>query len=99
MCHFCTLPIHVASLTAILRTDVEALNARRAWIIEQLATLIRNGAIPKDDQWIKNILDWFIVHGLFVIKKRSEKSPFLAVRRWPSADACNQLLTCYLPAS
>ena len=62
------------------RTDVQALNARRAWIVDQLAALIRNGAIPKDDRWVQTILDWFAVHGLFAIRKKSEKARFSAVR-------------------
>ena len=63
----------------VFRSDVQAVNSTRAWIIEQLASLIRNGAIPKDEQWIQTILDWFTVHCLFTIKKKTEKSPFLAV--------------------
>ena len=62
------------------RGDVQAINARRTWVIEQLAALIRNGAIPKDDTWIRAILDWFTVHGLFIVRKPSLTSEFLAVR-------------------
>ena len=60
--------------------DVQAINARRAWIIDQLAALIRNGAIPKSDDWVQSILDWFVVHGIFLVKKKSIKSPIRAVR-------------------
>lgn len=49
------------------------------WVIEQLGALIRSGGIPKSDEWIQSILDWLIIHGLFVIRKKSGKSPFLAV--------------------
>lgn len=56
------------------------MNARRAWIVDQLAALIRNGAIPKDDRWVQTILDWLVVHGLFAIRKKSENSEFIAVR-------------------
>ena len=59
--------------------DVKALESRRMWIIDQLAALIRNPSVPKSDEWIKSILDWLIVHGLFEVKK-SSKSPFDAVR-------------------
>jgi DNA polymerase phi len=61
------------------RDDVHGINARRAWIIDQLGALIRNGTIPKSDQWIQAILDWLIVNGLFIIKRKSEKSPYRAV--------------------
>lgn len=62
------------------RMDVQAVNARRTWIIDQLAALIRNGAIPKSDDWIQSILDWFVLHGIFVLEKKSAKSPIKAVR-------------------
>ncbi|EKM55908.1 uncharacterized protein PHACADRAFT_256841 [Phanerochaete carnosa HHB-10118-sp] len=65
-------------------TEVLALNARRAWIVDQLAALVRNGAIPKDDQWVQTILDWLAVHGLFAIKKKSENSKFVALWELPS---------------
>lgn len=61
------------------RIDIQAANARRVWIIDQLGALIRNGSIPKTDKWIQSILDWLVVHGFFTIKKKSEKSPYRAV--------------------
>ncbi|OBZ75369.1 DNA polymerase V, partial [Grifola frondosa] len=61
-------------------SDIQALNARRAWIIDQLAALVRNGAIPKSDAWIESVLDWLAVHGIFLITKKSEKSAIRAVR-------------------
>jgi DNA polymerase phi len=48
--------------------------------MDQLASLVRNGAIPKADNWVMTILDWFVVHGLFAVRKASHKSPFHAVR-------------------
>jgi DNA polymerase phi len=44
-----------------------------------MSMLIRNGAIPKSDDWVKTILDWLSLYGLFTVKKKSEKSPFTAV--------------------
>ncbi len=55
------------------------INGRRVWIVDQLAALVRNGAIPKDDDWVQTILDWFTVHGLFVVRKKDDKSELLAV--------------------
>ena len=59
--------------------DVQALNTRRAWIVEQLSALVRNGAIPKSDAWIQTILDWLAVHGLFIVTKKADKSAVVAV--------------------
>ena len=57
----------------IIRADLSATNARRAWIIDQLGMLIRNGKIPKEDAWIQSILNWLVVNGLFIVKKKSSK--------------------------
>lgn len=61
-------------------SDIQALNTRRAWIIDQLSALVRNGAVPKSDAWIQTILDWLAVHGLFVIvaKKKTDKGAAVA---------------------
>ncbi|KZT11636.1 uncharacterized protein LAESUDRAFT_720895 [Laetiporus sulphureus 93-53] len=72
-------------------TDVQTLNSRRAWVIEQLTALIRNGAIQKSEQWVQSILDWLVVHGLFVIKKKSEKSAITALRSSPSPPFSDEL--------
>ncbi|KAJ7489850.1 DNA polymerase phi-domain-containing protein [Mycena galericulata] len=83
-------------------SDIQAINSRRAWIIDQLYALIRNGAVPKEDTWMMTILDWLTVNGLFVVKKKSEKSPFLGLRQIPDPpfsdslrEQCrNRLLSC-----
>jgi DNA polymerase phi len=62
-----------------VRSDAQLINAHRSWIVDQFAALIRNGAIPKDDGWLQQILDWLTVHGIFVVKKRSPNSPICAV--------------------
>ncbi len=61
------------------RSGTQVIDARRSWIIEQFAALIRKGTIPKSDEWVQVILEWFIAHGFFTIKKRSQKSSISAV--------------------
>ncbi|KII88994.1 hypothetical protein PLICRDRAFT_108863 [Plicaturopsis crispa FD-325 SS-3] len=63
--------------------DVQTINARRAWVLDQLAALVRNTSIPKSDAWIQSILDWLVVNGLFAVKKASSKSSYLALRTIP----------------
>lgn len=58
---------------------MEIINARRRWIIDQLSALIRNGSIAKTGEWVESVLDWFVVNGLYVVKKKSEKSRFIGV--------------------
>ncbi|EIW84995.1 hypothetical protein CONPUDRAFT_47531 [Coniophora puteana RWD-64-598 SS2] len=82
--------------------DFTVVNAKRAWICDQFANLIRNGAIPKSDDWVQLVLDWFTVHGLFAIKKKTSHSPVKALQSLPSPafsdelrQTCRQrLLTC-----
>ena len=76
-----------------VEADVQALNTRRAWVIDQLSALVRNGAVPKSDAWIQTILDWLAVHGLFIIAKKSEKGavPAVSLETLP--------LTCPAPCS
>lgn len=53
------------------------INSQRAWVIDsQLGILIQNGSIPKEDAWVKTILDWLIIKGLFIVNKKSSKSSF-----------------------
>ncbi|KAH9048219.1 DNA polymerase phi-domain-containing protein [Lactarius hengduanensis] len=73
------------------KSDVQLINAHRSWIVDQIAALIRNGAIPKDDGWVQQILDWLTVHGIFVIKKRSPNSPIYAVHKVPSPPFTDDL--------
>ena len=59
--------------------EPSVLNSRRTWIADQFAALVRNGSIPKDDEWVQIVLDFYIVHGLFVIRKQSKSSSIYAV--------------------
>ena len=85
-------------LTYIERPDMQTVNARRTWVIDQLSALIRNGGIPKSDDWVQSILDWLVVNGLVVIKKKDERSQFRAVYKivLPSH---NSLTFCCLSSS
>ena len=59
--------------------DSAALNTQRVWAIDQLAALIKNTAVPRDDSLIELILELFVVHGFFTVSK-SSKSPIRSVR-------------------
>lgn len=82
--------------------DATALNSRRAWIADQFAALIRNGSVPKSDEWIQVILDWYVANGLYSIRKKSGSSSIHALRALPSppfteefqAHCCTRLLSC-----
>ncbi|TFK72185.1 hypothetical protein BDN72DRAFT_792794 [Pluteus cervinus] len=71
--------------------DVQSISARRTWVIEQFGALIRNTAIPKNDEWIKMILDWLVVNGLFIVKKKSSKSSVKALHTVPNPQFSDDL--------
>ncbi|KAJ3812332.1 DNA polymerase phi-domain-containing protein [Lentinula aff. lateritia] len=71
--------------------EVEIINARRRWIIDQLSALIRNGSIAKTGEWVESVLDWFVVNGLNVVKKKSEKSRFIGLQQLPKPQFSDEL--------
>lgn len=48
--------------------------ARRTWIIEQLAVLLRNPSIPQSYDWMLDILNLFVTYAYFDVIKKSKKS-------------------------
>ncbi|KAH8108174.1 DNA polymerase phi-domain-containing protein [Cristinia sonorae] len=82
--------------------NIPAINGRRLWIVDQLAALIRNGAIAKNDVWVQRVLNWLLVHGLSTVRKKSEKSNLVALHAVPTPmfsddlhKACrSRLLSC-----
>ncbi|KZV71817.1 hypothetical protein PENSPDRAFT_751491 [Peniophora sp. CONT] len=63
----------LSQVDAVNGEDAQVTNSRRSWIIEQFTSLVKNGSIPKDDAWIQLVLDWLVVHGVFIVKKKSER--------------------------
>ncbi|KAG6892458.1 hypothetical protein C0992_000424, partial [Termitomyces sp. T32_za158] len=71
--------------------EIRVINSRRSWIIDQLGGLIRSGSLPKNDDWVLSILDLLVVHGLFIVKKKDEKSHFLALHSMPNPVFSDEL--------
>ncbi|KAG0705011.1 DNA polymerase phi-domain-containing protein [Suillus ampliporus] len=65
--------------------DTIAEEAKKIWIADQFAALVRNGAIPKREDWIQLVLNWFAVQGLYVVKRKSTKGLLAALRVTPSS--------------
>ncbi|KAJ7172623.1 DNA polymerase phi-domain-containing protein [Mycena filopes] len=72
---------HVNPPTDIDEADIQAINSRRSWIIDQLSALVRNGAVPKEDDWIIPFLG---LHKL-------PSPPFSDALR---EQCCSRLLAC-----
>ncbi|KAG2157394.1 DNA polymerase phi-domain-containing protein [Suillus clintonianus] len=64
--------------------DIVAEENKKIWIADQFAALVRNGAIPKREDWIQLILNWFAVQGLYVVKRKSAKGLLAALHVTPS---------------
>ncbi|KAJ8597910.1 hypothetical protein M405DRAFT_2131 [Rhizopogon salebrosus TDB-379] len=67
--------------------DAAAEEAKRVWTADQFVALVRNGAIPKREDWIQLVLNWFTVQGLYAVKKKSDKGILAALRVTPSTLA------------
>lgn len=59
--------------------DTTTLEDRRVWALDQMLALVRNGAVPKTDEWVSRVLDFLLVHGFFIIRKADKKSKIQAV--------------------
>ncbi|KAJ3845276.1 DNA polymerase phi-domain-containing protein [Lentinula raphanica] len=73
------------------KVEIDTINARRRWIVDQLASLIRNGSISKTSDWVESVLDWFVVNGLFIVKKKSEKSHLIGLHQVPKPQFSDEL--------
>ncbi|KAG8686023.1 DNA-directed DNA polymerase, partial [Ceratobasidium sp. 395] len=52
--------------------DPNEQDTKRRYVVEQLSALMRNGSIPKDDEWVASILEFFILHGMFIVTKKNK---------------------------
>ncbi|KAG6331293.1 hypothetical protein ID866_7798 [Astraeus odoratus] len=71
--------------------DATSVNARRIWIADQFAALVRNGSVPKSDEWLQIVLEWYVVNGLFKMRKKSQSSSIHALRALPSPPPAEDL--------
>ncbi|KZO95720.1 hypothetical protein CALVIDRAFT_537706 [Calocera viscosa TUFC12733] len=63
--------------------SIGSIDTKRAWILDQLQSLLRNTAIPKSEAWVESILAFLTVHGFFIHKKPSSKSAIAALHTSP----------------
>lgn len=68
---------------------------QRLWVIDQLTSLCRNKALPKDDVWVWHILEFLLVFGFFEVKRRDKKSKVPAVS-WSDSVQKGLVLTLSL---
>ncbi|KAH8117507.1 DNA polymerase phi-domain-containing protein [Phellopilus nigrolimitatus] len=68
-----------------------SIGARRAWIVDQMTSLIRKGSIPKNDESIGLVLNWLTTHAFFNVSKKSSKSTNLALRTVPEPPFTEEL--------
>jgi DNA polymerase phi len=59
--------------------DLARIESRRAWALDQMLALVRNGSVPKEDAWVGDVLDFVLVHGFFLVTKVNKKSACSAV--------------------
>ncbi|KAI8145824.1 DNA polymerase phi-domain-containing protein [Fennellomyces sp. T-0311] len=53
----------------IKQTDETQAEAPRAWILKQMTFLVKNNAIPKEEDWLLSLVQFVMVYAFFDIKK------------------------------
>jgi DNA polymerase phi len=71
---------------ALEADQTKAVNARRMWAFDQLLHVAKTSAVPKDDELIAELLEFFAVLGWFEIRKSGSKG---AVRISPPRTTAN----------
>ncbi|KAG0206596.1 DNA-directed DNA polymerase [Mortierella sp. NVP41] len=56
----------------------------RQWTIDQMFSLFRNPKVPREEGWIKSILEFFLMHAFFDIKKVDIKSKYAEAHALPA---------------
>ena len=44
--------------------------SERKWAVEQFGALVRSSAVPKDQEWIQDVLEFLVVHGYFLVNRK-----------------------------
>ncbi|KAF9993768.1 DNA-directed DNA polymerase [Entomortierella chlamydospora] len=60
------------------------IDVSRQWTVDQMFSLFRNPKVPREEGWIKSILEFYLVHGFFDIKKVDVKSKYAEAHVLPS---------------
>ncbi|KAF9105234.1 DNA-directed DNA polymerase [Mortierella sp. AM989] len=60
------------------------IDVSRQWTVDQMFSLFRNPKVPREEGWIKSILQFYLVHGFFDIKKVDAKSKYAEAHVLPS---------------
>lgn len=58
-------------------------DTQRQWAVDQMHALVRSARIPKEEVWLLAVLEFFLVHAFFEVKKVNRKSAFTEVCSTP----------------
>ncbi|GJJ69193.1 DNA polymerase phi [Entomortierella parvispora] len=56
----------------------------RQWTVDQMFSLFRNSKVPREEGWIKSILEFLLIHAFFNIKKADSKSKYMEAHSLPA---------------
>ncbi|KAG0052711.1 DNA-directed DNA polymerase [Gryganskiella cystojenkinii] len=56
----------------------------RQWTVDQMFSLFRNSKVPREEGWIKSILEFLLVNAFFNIKKVDAKSKYVEAHVLPA---------------
>ncbi|KAJ1918613.1 DNA-directed DNA polymerase [Mycoemilia scoparia] len=66
-------------------------DAYRTWVMDQLVALVRNPQLPRTQDWVEQILRFFVVHAFFDIKKDAPRAKIAEARITPSPELSDKI--------
>ncbi|KAG2223120.1 hypothetical protein INT45_005676 [Circinella minor] len=66
--------LHYLAHIFIEQSDQTQADQPRAWVLKQLTFLVKNNAIPKEENWLLSLVQFLMVYAFFDIKKSSTSS-------------------------
>ncbi|KAI9497819.1 DNA polymerase phi-domain-containing protein [Zychaea mexicana] len=61
----------------IEQSEATQADAPRAWVLKQMTFLVKNNAIPKEEDWLLSVVKFLMVYAFFEVKKSSSKGSFI----------------------
>lgn len=69
----------MCGVLVVVRIDAANVDSLRTWGFDQLLLLVRNHSVPKEEAWIARVLEFLLMHGLFIVEKSDKKTNVQAV--------------------
>ncbi|CEP07442.1 hypothetical protein, partial, partial [Parasitella parasitica] len=60
-----------------IKTDESTSSSNREWALTQMTLLITNAKIPKEEDWVTQLVQFLMIHAFFEVKSADKSKPYL----------------------